>query len=458
MKHYLILSIAALMGFVCLVSCCELESDLPSSNHQLRIVTHTREGEAPLANVYLFNAKNTLVRTIQTDAAGSYTTASASVKLSADTYTLCALNTSDLAHFQIPDNPTPTSVITKATDQTLGDLLMATASTTLSDGASDEVNMTLQRKVLKLSTISISQVPSDVTGVSVSISPFYSGIQFNCTYVETSPVACSFNLVASTTTGLWELAPEQFVFPSKGIPTITITFARDNNEATVYTYTADEALTANNKYNISGTYTEPLGVTLAGSIALQPWPANPTPVNFDFDEQNASNTSNTDPNSGSGTDDPSSQGGGNSSDTPVAGQTYKGCYVVSVDESKHTAVLLSPTEKQGKDYSNEIQSDWLSYVNGIVSSWTSVPDVNGVWRLPTNSEVNAFAYDSDFLNGLISNGSRKYVFFLDNTVLKAASFSKKANGYSTEIIDNSYSFNQIYYIRPVIDYDYQPSN
>ena len=449
MKQYLIHPIAALMGFVCLVSCSEQESDLPSSNHQLRIVTHTREGEAPLANVYLFNANNTLVRTIQTDATGSYTTASASVKLSADTYTICALNTSDLAHFQIPDLPTPTSVITKTANQAMGDLLMATASTTLSDGASDQIDMTLQRKVLRLSTISISQVPADVTGVSVSIAPFYSGIQFNGTYVETNPATYTFDLVASTTTGLWQLTPDQFVFPSKGIPTITITFARGDSETSSYTYTANEALTANNKYNITGTYTEPLGITLAGTIALQPWPTDPTPVDFDFDEQNASNSTPTNPSTDPTTDP---------SEAPVAGQTYKGCYVVSVDESNHTAVLLSPTEKQGKDYSNEIQSDWLSYVNGIVSSWTSVPDVNGVWRLPTNSEVNAFAYDSDFLHGLISNGSKKYVFFLDNTVLKAVLFSKKANGYSTEIIDNSYSFNQIYYIRPVIDYDYQPSN
>lgn len=455
MKHYLILSIAALMGFVCLVSCSELESDLPSSNHQLRIVTHTREGEAPLANVYLFNAKNTLVRTIQTDAAGSYTTASASVKLSADTYTLCALNTSDLAHFQIPDNPTPTSVITKAIDQTMGDLLMATASTTLSDGASDEVNMTLQRKVLKLSTISISQVPSDVTGVSVSISPFYSGIQFNGTYVETSPVACSFNLVASTTTGLWELAPEQFVFPSKGIPTITITFARDNNEATVYTYTADKALTANNKYNISGTYTEPLGVTLAGAIALQPWPTDPTPVNFDFDEQNASNN-NTGSNTDSGTDDSSSQGGGDSSNTPVAGQIYKGCYVVSVDESNHTAVLLSPTERNGY-MGNVLTLEYtLSLLQDDLEEWPFVLGVTGAWRIPTLEEVCLFASTSNLMDD-VAKTKNKSLYCYEGTTIKVVPVTKLATGV-IEIKPTITTCSISYILRPVIDYDYQPSN
>ena len=440
MKHYLILSIAALMGFVCLVSCSELESDLPSSNHQLRIVTHTREGEAPLANVYLFNAKNTLVRTIQTDAAGSYTTASASVKLSADTYTLCALNTSDLAHFQIPDNPTPTSVITKATDQTLGDLQMATASTTLSDGASDEVNMTLQRKVLKLSTISISQVPSDVTGVSVSISPFYSGIQFNGTYVATSPVVCSFNLVASSTTGLWELAPEQFVFPSKGIPTITITFARDNNEANVYTYTADEALKANNKYNISGTYTEPLGVTLAGSIALQPWPADPTPVNFDFDEQNTSNNNPTNPSTNPTT---------NPSEAPVAGQTYKGCYVVSVDESNHTAVLLSPTERSGFTETTTIAVS--SKIVEALSTWPAVSEISGTWRIPTIEEVQVFAISSNLMDE-VENAKSKYFFCSSDSKLMSTQVVKTVNGIEAKTPSNKCG--SIYILRPVIDISY----
>ena len=443
MKHYLILSIAALMGFVCLVSCSELESDLPSSNHQLRIVTHTREGEAPLANVYLFNAKNTLVRTIQTDAAGSYTTASASVKLSADTYTLCALNTSDLAHFQIPDNPTPTSVITKATDQTLGDLLMATASTTLSDGASDEVNMTLQRKVLKLSTISISQVPSDVTGVSVSISPFYSGIQFNGTYVETSPVACSFDLVASTTTGLWQLTPDQFVFPSKGIPTITITFARGDSETSSYTYTANEALTANNKYNITGTYTEPLGVTLTGAISLQPWPTDPTPVDFDFDEQNASNSTPTNPSTDPTTDP---------SEVPVAGKIYKGCYVVSVDESNHTAVLLSPTEEKGYNANSASGEVWLSYLNSFLLSWPSVTGVTGMWRIPNSDEVEIFGKESVFTNAIASPGS-KSIFTLYNSELYVVTIKKNAIGMIT-IEDLKPGYGQYYYLRPVIDISY----
>ena len=306
--------------------------------------------------------------------------------------------------------------------------------------------MTLERKVLQLSSLSVSQVPADVTAVSVAIAPFYSGVQFNGTYVGTDPVTCSFNLVASTaTTGLWQLSPQQFVFPSIGTPAITVTFTRGDNDASSYTYTAESALTANNKYDIAGTYTEPLGVTLSGTVTTQSW-ADPSAVNFDFDEQNNSNnTSTTDPQSGSGTDDPSSQGGGDSSEAPVAGQTYKGCYVVSVDESKHTAVLLSPDEN--KDYYVESSSPsvWLTYLNTQLSSWPSVNGVTGTWRIPTLTELSSSAQ----ISGAVEAGS---YFGLENASQLCTVKISYKNGVS--IGNPGYTFGKAYILRPVIDISY----
>ena len=451
MKKFFVCSFAAVMGFVCLVSCSEQESDLPSTSHQLRIVTHTREGEAPLARVYLFNADNTLARTIQTDDAGSYTSASASVKLPSATYTLCALNACDLAHFQIPDNPTPTSVITKAANQSMGDLLMATASATLPDGASEVVDMTLQRKVLELSTVSVSQVPGDVTGVSVSINPFYSGIQFNGTYVGTDPVTCTFDLVASTTTtGLWELTPEQLVFPSKDKPEITVTFTRGDNEASTYTYTASEAMTANNKYNISGVYTEPLGVTITGSITLQPWPTDSSPVNFDFDEQNNSannsgNNNQNDPNDPS--TDPITNPTTDPSEVPVAGKTYKGCYVVSVDETNRKAVLFSPNEEKNYSAGDTDPAVWLTYLKSKLPDWPSVKDVTGTWRIPELKEVKALANISGAITATTT------YFCMEKTSQLCAQPIIVAAG-NVHIDAKTYTFDKNTCFCPVIDITY----
>ena len=435
MKNFIIHSLAAISGFVCLVSCSEqeslLQSENPSSANQLRIATHTREGEepaTPLASVYLFDASNKLVRTVQTNAAGDYTSASSSsVKLPEGSYTLCALNASDLDHFQIPDNPTPTSAITIAEGQTMGDLLMATATESLDDGETKDVNMTLLRKVLELSSVSISQVPDDVTGVTVSIAPFYSAVQFNGEYVDADPATVTFTLTDAGS-GLWGVTPQQLCFPSNGTPTITVTFTRGEENAS-FAYTAESPLTANNKYNIAGTYTEPLGVTLAGAITFQPWATDATNLPFNFDHNNA--TTPTDP-----TTEPV--------DPPVAGQTYQDYYVVSVDATHHTAVLLSKTQETGID--TETKRD------AAYAKMTKPDGVTNNWRFPSIEECQAFLSDINTPQ-IVYNQGYYCTDGVNNYRIKAV----KADGVITlsdqTVIDGKGYLSNVY-LRPVIDISY----
>ena len=447
MKHFIHSAAAIMSSFVCLVSCSEQESDLlsanQSSNSQLSIVTHTRGGETPIASVYLFNGSNTFVRTLQTDAAG-YTSASASVKLPEGTYTLCALSPSDLSHFQIPEAPTPTSAITLAEGQAMSDLLIGTATATLADGANEEVDLELQRKVLEISSITISQVPDDVTGVTVSIAPLYSAVQFNGEYVATDPVTATFTLTSTATDGVWQVAPEQFVFPSVGKPTITVTFTRDNGDRGIYTYETESAFSANNKYNIAGTYTEPLGVNLSGGITLQPWATDPTAVNFDFDETNTGNSSDT--------DDPDS-GNSETTDPPVVGQTYKGCYVVSVNSDAKTAVLLSPTEGTSYDVGNNDHdaTEWLNLLSTKLQSWPSIEGITGSWRIPTIEEIQLFAQPAGIIND-IGQGKDKYFFCMDSSVLKLIIIKNSAG--TAKNVGTNTAFNESSVLRPVIDISY----
>lgn len=450
MNRFVIHSAAAIMGFACLVSCSEQESDLQSvyesSDNQLRIVTHTRGGEgdaSSVASIFLFNGSSEYVRTLQTDAAGSYTSASASVKLPQGAYTLCALSPSDLSHFQFPATPSPTSVISQAEGQAMGDLLMASATASLGDGESKTVNLELERKVLELSTVTISQVPDEVTAVTVSVAPFYSGIRFNGSYVEESPLTCTFALAESATTaGVWEAAPHQLAFPSKGVPTITVTFTRGETGSSSYTYTAENALTANNRYNISGTYTEPLGVTLEGVITLQAWTTDPSTIPFDFDESNAISDSGS---GGSGTDDPNAgSGGSDNTETPVAGQTYKGCYVVTVNETNHKAVLLSPTEGKGYSEKKKEYNNLTDCINAELNNWQDVDGVIGMWRMPTAVEVCNFMKNS----GLYSRATE--FIYEDGSVACIASFKLTNNEDSYE--NRVLGYNTI--LRPVIDITY----
>ena len=430
MKHFIHSAVAAISGFVCLVSCTEQESDLlsvnQSSNNQLRVVTHTREGGEAVssaASVYLFNDENAFVRILQTDASGNYVSA----KLPEDTYTLYAYG-GDLSHFQLPDdaNITPVTAITLADNQDMGDLLMATSTVTLPDGTDEVVDLTLQRKVLELSSITISQVPAGVTGVTVSFAPLYSAIQINGDYVTTDPVTATFTLTAASTAGVWEATPQQLVFPSKGVPTITVTFTRDNEDPSTYTYTADAALSANNKYDIAGTYTEPLGVTLSGGITFQPWATNPTSVNFDFDENNNVN------NSGAG------------GDHLIAGQTYNDYYVVSVNETRREAVLLSKNNRTADDD---------KACQNILSSMSKPQDAIGDWRIPTVSECQAFL-SNEAIPGIFTNGSSDNYFCYNEGALNRCKAEKSSEGTITFTLKSADGFNTLSYIRPVIDISY----
>lgn len=456
MKHFIHSVVAAISGFVCLVSCTEQESDLlsvnQSSNNQLRVVTHTREGGEAVssaASVYLFNDENAFVRILQTDASGAYVSA----KLPEDTYTLYAYG-GDLSHFQLPDDASisPSTAITLADNQDMGDLLMATSTVTLPDGTDKVVDLILQRKVLELSSITISQVPAGVTGVTVSFAPLYSAIQINGNYVTTDPVTATFTLTAASTAGVWEATPQQLVFPSKGVPTITVTFTRDNEDPSTYTYTADAALSANNKYDIAGTYTQPLGVTLSGGITFQPWATNPTAVNFDFDENNHVNNTTPDPNAG-GNDDPSAgSGGSETTETPVAGQKYKGCYVVSVNESNHTAVLISPTER--KEF-NPDNNNWLGALNAALSTW-EVEGVTGTWCIPTLSQFEELAVFPDAFN--LDMGSYNNYFCLVGSDLKVVQIKRKVEtaGGIIEVKSGQVStgYDPGTYLKPFIEISY----
>lgn len=440
MKHFIHSAAAIMSSFVCLVSCSEQESDLlsanQSSNSQLSIVTHTRGGETPIASVYLFNGSNTFVRTLQTDAAG-YTSASASVKLPEGTYTLCALSPSDLSHFQIPEAPTPTSAITLAEGQTMSDLLIGTATATLADGANEEVDLELQRKVLELSSVTISQVPDDVTGVTVSIAPFYSAVQFNGEYVATDPVTATFTLTSTATDGVWQVTPQQLVFPSNGVPTITVTFTRDNEDPSNYTYKTESAFAANNKYNIVGTYTEPLGVILSGGITLQPWVTDPTAVNFDFDESNTGN------NSGGDEGGSNTASGNETSDVPIAGQLYNGYYVVSVDATNNNAVLLSKNGRtDAKD--NTYQT--------VLSNIPKPLGETGNWRIPTLTECQTFLSDPS-TPGIFAESSENYYCYNDED-LKRCLAEKLPDGTVTFTLKPFTGFVTTVNLRPVIDISY----
>ena len=457
MKRFCINAFAAVSGILCVSGCAGDVFNEPVGSDptgELRVMTRSGdENTTPLAgaSVYLFNSSGACASILTSDASGAY----ASAKLPAGSYTLYALGGDGLSSLVLPTQAeaTPSSVLTLAENQSLGDLLMTQSTVALDDGESEDVSLTLERKVLEMTSVTINQVPDDITGVQVSVGALYGQVQLNGEYVASSSAPCVITLT-SQGSGTWAATPQLITFPSKSKPVITITFTADGAEPRSYSYSSDEELLANHKYNLEGTYTEPLGVTINGTITAQAWDSSVTGIAFDFDESNSTNSSSSnDPSSGngnssgndnpsSGTGDPSS-GTGDPSQVPVAGETYKGCYVVSVNTEAHTAVLLSPTQQNGYNHNNFSESDWLNSLNEELKSWPNEEGVTGIFRIPTIEEIGIFAK----ISGAIVKAASYFG-------LNSSRLCTVRVGISGSVGNPEYSYGGGYYLRPVIDISY----
>ena len=450
MKRFCINAFAAVSGILCVSGCAGDVFNEPVGTDptgELRVMTRSGdENTTPLAgaSVYLFNSSGACASILTSDASGAY----ASAKLPAGSYTLYALGGDGLSSLVLPTQAeaTPSSVLTLAENQSLGDLLMTQSTVTLDDGESEDVSLALERKVLEMTSVTINQVPDDITGVQVSVGALYGQVQLNGEYVASSSAPCVITLT-SQGSGTWAATPQLITFPSKSKPVITITFTADGAEPRSYSYSSDEELLANHKYNLEGTYTEPLGVTINGTITAQAWDSSATGIAFDFDESNSTNSSSSnDPSSGNG--NPSS-GTGDPSQVPVAGETYKGCYVVSVNAEAHTAVLLSPTSQDG--YQADKAQAALSLLNVSLASWPSVSDVTGSWRIPTVGEVQLFATASDLMDD-VEVAKSKTLFCYKDSDLKTVVVARTQNGIEIKAPSDGCGLKSI--LRPVIDISY----
>ena len=456
MKRFCINAFAAVSGILCVSGCAGDVFNEPVGTDptgELRVMTRSGdENTTPLAgaSVYLFNSSGACASILTSDASGTY----ASAKLPAGSYTLYALGGDGLSSLVLPTQAeaTPSSVLTLAENQSLGDLLMTQSTVTLDDGESEDVSLALERKVLEMTSVTINQVPDDITGVQVSVGALYGQVQLNGEYVASSSAPCVITLT-SQGSGTWAATPQLITFPSKSKPVITITFTADGAEPRSYSYSSDEELLANHKYNLEGTYTEPLGVTINGTITAQAWDSSATGITFDFDESNSTNSSSSnDPSSGngnsSGNDNPSS-GTGDPSQVPVAGETYKGCYVVSVNTEAHTAVLLSPTGQDGYTVDNPTSA--LPVLRSALASWPSVSGVTVSWRIPTVGEVRLFATTSDLMDDVEVTKS-KTLFCYNDSDLKTVVVARTQNGIEIKAPSDECGLKSI--LRPVIDISY----
>ena len=388
----------------------------------------TTRADGDLANIkdgriYVFNQAGTCIEVLTTAEA----TQSATTLLAPGTYQVYAVGSEDLNRFSLPDkdNAKADSKISLNEGNAMEDFLTTQAQVTLENGVTQQLNLHMERKVTSLTSITIKKVPTDVTAVSVTIEPLYSSILLDGSFPnETEPAKM---VLTKKEDGTWQTTPNMLHFPSKGKPTITITFTRENGLKS-YSYTANEELAANHHFTIEGTYTQSQGVTLTGIIYNSEWGEDKT-ITFDFDDKNISDN---------GGDDDS----GNTDVTmPTPGSTYKGCYVVAVNGN--TATLLSPTEKNGYNIYKEEMANAIDIINEALETWPSVNGISGVWRVPTETEARSFLVDEN--SGTTINNIYLY---MDNNTLKTFTVKTRDTGRFVAASSNLASNN---WLRPVID-------
>ena len=403
----------------------EVLGQSPEASAHLNIITRGSgddpdENEVSEGRIYIFNSSDQCVALLQTNDV----TYQASSDLAPGTYTLYAVGGPDLSRFVLPtkQQATPSSVITRVDGMVMDNLMLKTATVTITEGESVTQTIALDHKVLYVNQLDVHDVPDDVTKVEVTLSPLYKSIQLDGTYVTTDTESYKIALTQSSTTPTtWQASPHQALFPSKGTPTIKVTFTSPSGVKS-YSYTLSEELPANHHFAISGTYSNSNnGIAFTGLLTSSDWGEDRT-ITFGFDEGHH--------------------------DIPVAGQSFKNHLVLSVDESTHTALVRSKSiTYTAPTAANATEAAWLTALNTAMSAFEKPEGAIGNWRIPTLAEVEIFA-----TNPALNNGNSSSPFFCMNGDVLEFAFGSHLD--TTPVLEHSENYDSTVRLRAVINISY----
>ena len=303
------------------------------------------------------------------------------IALAEGTYSVYAVGGAGSDDYTLPaqDEATPLTAIALNEGRALTDLMSATAMATLTDGGTNTVTLGLQRRTMLLQDITIKQVPTAATAVTVTIAPLWQSLTVGGTYSGASG-ATTIALTRQDDGRTWQNAQplpshqgegpgvgSVFLLPPSSQPASVSVSITVGGNTTTYTYSTTDQLEAGYKINILGTYTEAVGVSLTGTITGATWLGERT-ISFTFDES-GSTAAGSSPNSG-----PDASAG-----VPAVGDTYLGCYVLAVTDADDHAdlLLLAATELTGTFWGTnaqaEVEAALATLTDGGISGW-DVPD------------------------------------------------------------------------------------
>lgn len=391
---------------VCVFNACEKELAVEGKGEPdtaLSIITRSVTEEEvvtyPIA-VYIFDTASK--RCIQTETLTSEDTP-LEFKLPHGTYDIYAIAGADQKIYELPtqEEASDNAEVTLIDGKEHSDLMTAHNTITLEKEEESILTLGFERQVMQLTNVTIQQVPTDITDVSVSLSPFYQSLQLNGELgsVKTHKIA-----LTNKGQGTWNLAAPKMLLIDSETASITVTLTQKDGTSKSYTYPCPDELKKNYQISIVGTYQQNNTVNIKGSINGVTW-AGSHEINFTFGEDESSKEEDTPVND----------------EVPTAHSIYQDCYVLSVKKitGGHEVVLLynddfeiNPKNKTEDEVKAEIDE---------INNTLSIQQITN-WRLPDEVEADDIAIQTHFINSAFTKehnlDNHAYYIYKSNNSLK----------------------------------------
>ena len=392
---------------------------------KLKVMTRTDDesSKPEEGKIYIFNQNNVCIDTISPSALRDNTP----TRIKPGTVKLIAIGSNDLSAYNLPYKSTVTdsSIIKLNSGRALTDLILGTTTTTLEEGETTQTDITMSREVICLKHLTADNIPDDIIGTEIMVGPMYKNIKLNGKYtndVDTIRIALQKD---PNEEGVWVYKGDSiFSLPSKGNPSFILRL-KTSDTTTEYTYQLNRPLTKNHFVKLDIDFREGIKTYIASSLSNPVWEGTDS-IKYQYQKEDISNEV--------------------SVTHPEAGGRYNKYYVVSVDKSKRTAVLLRRKGASG------VTNDSI-LLNSINRPEWSI----GGWRLPTIDECKSILSTARIvdeksvdLNYEVDPGT--YYCTKDG---KLATVTLKGNNTKRTLTENDNScYSADYIFRPVIEISY----
>lgn len=364
-----------------------------------------------------------------------------SFELSEGSYKVYAVGGADSEKYTLPtkEDATPESIIALNDKNNHGDLMTASNTITLKENEENTLTLAMTRKIMRIQTITMKNIPKDVTAVSLSIMPLHTGVRLNGEYAGENG-SQTINLIKGEADKTWINDESVNMLTTSGEATITVSLTNESGTKS-YSYTSSDELLANYKINITGTYKDKI-VQVSGTITGAKWEGTKEIVfkNADFD-------------SGETTDetekDKIDDGEVINTEAPAVGTAYKGYYVLKseISNGKTVVTLMSAEGDSSWTFTKGNETELKAEIDRKLASLNN-GEITG-WRLPTSEEIRYLYQNADDINtkirsieGIILFESTNFHLFIDGTEIysmkiwsdsteRTLSYTEIGNGTST---------------------------